>query len=170
METDYTIFLDMDGVLCSFLRAFETFKTGLSPDAYETKYGSKKYWDLINSKGVDFWSDIDPLPDMNELKSFVFDNFLRIGILSSSSKKNSGTNYAEIGKRIWLEKHGFTSVIPDSYIHIVPSAQDKKKFASSDRILVDDYPKNITGWTSSGGVGILHKSAKNTIKELTPYV
>jgi hypothetical protein len=52
---------------------------------------------------------------------------------------------------------------------IVDSAQHKKNYAWTNKILVDDYDKNIRAWRGAGGVGILHKNARQTIKELNRY-
>jgi len=38
----YKIYCDMDGVLCDFDARFEYFG-GMSPKAYEAKYGTKKF-------------------------------------------------------------------------------------------------------------------------------
>jgi hypothetical protein len=110
------------------------------------------------------------MPDMKTLKRYVFDNFLKIGILSSTGKSKSKTNYAEEGKMRWLNNHGFLSMILSEDIHLVESAQLKKDFALPKRILVDDYAKNIQGWNNNKGIGILHTSAANSIKQLSRYV
>ena len=34
------------------------------------------------------------------------------------------------------------------------------------RILIDDTPKKIIEWKAAGGIGILHKSYRQTVKEL----
>lgn len=162
------IYLDMDGVLCDFHAQFKKL-AGADTHQYEAEHGTKNFWKFINKQGLSFWSDMIPMGDMEELKSFVFDNFLRVGILSSSSKKN-GSTYAEEGKRLWLQKHKFISQIADTDIIIVDSAQDKKNYAKPGRVLIDDYIRNIEAWNSKGGIGIQHISAKNTIGELYKYV
>jgi hypothetical protein len=168
-DIDYTLFLDMDGVLCNFDHDF--FKlTGKEPREYEAEVGEKKFWTFILDQGTRFWEDLTPTKDMEELKEFAFSNFLRIGILSSSSKKSHGSNMVKNGKLKWLRKHGFLSKIPNENIIIVDSARDKKKYAWKNKILVDDYEKNVKEWLGAGGVGIHHKSAKSTIKQLFRYV
>jgi hypothetical protein len=42
----------------------------------------------------------------------------------------------------------------------------KQLFAGENRILIDDLANTIDEWNAKGGIGILHTSAANTIKEL----
>ena len=46
------------------------------------------------------------------------------------------------------------------------SGNQKKIFSQKGNVLIDDRPENIEAWESEGGIGILHKSAKDTIDEL----
>ena len=43
---------------------------------------------------------------------------------------------------------------------------EKQLFAGENRILIDDLAKTIDEWNAKGGIGILHTSTANTIKEL----
>lgn len=61
---------------------------------------------------------------------------------------------------------------PTPSIKFVDSGTDKKKYANSNSILIDDSETNITSWVNSGGIGIKHISDKNTLdrlKELYGY-
>jgi hypothetical protein len=49
---------------------------------------------------------------------------------------------------------------------ILRSAKHKKDFAGPNNILIDDRVDNINGWIEAGGIGILHTSAEDTIKQL----
>ena len=47
----------------------------------------------------------------------------------------------------------------------------KANFAKDGRdgrpnLLIDDHPKNIAQFKSAGGIGVIHKSASQTIKDL----
>jgi len=57
--------------------------------------------------------------------------------------------------------------LPNSYknAYFYPRAQ-KQLFSGENRILIDDLPNTIEEWNAKGGIGILHTSAANTIKEL----
>jgi hypothetical protein len=39
-------------------------------------------------------------------------------------------------------------------------------FAAEGKILIDDMEQTIREWRNAGGIGILHTSAADTIKEL----
>jgi hypothetical protein len=45
-------------------------------------------------------------------------------------------------------------------------AKFKQEFSGKNRILIDDRADTITNWNAQGGIGILHTSADNTIKQL----
>jgi len=107
---------------------------------------------------------MSPMSDMKELKSFVFDNFLNIKILSAHTYQTESKE----GKRIWLNNNGFN--LSDDEVILVSNKKLKKNYAKPSDILIDDKLENITDWNNSGGVGILHTCARNTIKQLTPYV
>ena len=47
----------------------------------------------------------------------------------------------------------------------VPASQ-KQQFSGENQILIDDRVDNIEQWKSKGGIGILHTSASDTIKQL----
>ena len=73
---------------------------------------------------------------------------------------------AKSDKSKWIKKN---LGISTSYVHLVARA-DKQKFAVNEKgqpnILIDDHPKNIKEWQSKGGVGIVHRSASDTISKL----
>ena len=72
MDEIEIIYLDMDGVLCDFHTEFK-IKSGVSTVQYEAEHGTKKFWEFVNDQGLSFWSEMTPMQDMEELKSFVFD-------------------------------------------------------------------------------------------------
>ena len=98
----YIIFLDMDGVLCDFHRSFfeltsEKLNHGYSPEGFEKKFGSDKFWSLLRER-KDFWSNLYKMPDADQLLSFIFSNFSDINIDSYKSDvlfslSNNDTNF-----------------------------------------------------------------------------
>jgi hypothetical protein len=45
-------------------------------------------------------------------------------------------------------------------------AKYKAEYSQKSRILIDDRVDTIEAWNSNGGIGILHTSANDTIKQL----
>ncbi|MEM4261005.1 MAG: hypothetical protein QXG00_07225 [Candidatus Woesearchaeota archaeon] len=108
---DYKLFVDMDGVLCDFNKA---------------------------------WKDLDVTD-----KDF------------GDYEEEVGRAYAECkeGKKIWV-KEELGDDIPLIF------SRTKGKHAFKNGILIDDYDEKIDNWEDNGGIGIVHKSAKETIKRL----
>ena len=62
-KENYTLYCDMDCVLCDFDARFDYF-TGMAPRKYEEKYGTKKFWELIDGEvGIRFWVGMPWMPD-----------------------------------------------------------------------------------------------------------
>jgi hypothetical protein len=78
-------------------------------------------------------------------------------ILSAPSRQN----VSRVGKVDWVNRE-----LPGTPL-ILRRAKHKKDFAAPDAILIDDRPDNVQGWIDAGGIGILHKSAEETINVLT---
>ena len=78
-------------------------------------------------------------------------------ILSAPSSNPSSKE----GKLEWINKN-LTNV---KEIFLVP-ANEKQEFANPNAILIDDRLSNIEQWRAKGGIGILHTSADETIKQL----
>jgi hypothetical protein len=49
---------------------------------------------------------------------------------------------------------------------ILTPARFKQKYSGENNILIDDREDNIQQWKDKGGIGILHTSTANTIKQL----
>lgn len=150
----YKIFCDMDGVLCDFDRRFEQFG-GMGPREYETKYGTNKFWELIDDKvGYTFWSKMPWMPDGKQLWSYI--SKYKPALLSAPSKQAA----SRYGKRLWVDEN-----IPGTKL-ILANREKKKNYSGKNRILIDDRTDNINEWITEGGIGILHTSASKTIDEL----
>lgn len=150
----YKIFCDMDGVLCDFDRRFEQFG-GMSPKEYESKYGIKEFWELIDKKiGVQFWSKMPWMSDGKQLWDYI--KKYNPSLLSAPSREAS----SRYGKHLWVKEN-----IPGTKL-ILANREKKKNYSGKNQILIDDRPDNINEWKAAGGIGILHTSTSNTINEL----
>jgi hypothetical protein len=77
-------------------------------------------------------------------------------LLSAPSKNPS----SRLGKRLWVKNN-----LPGVKL-ILASAEKKQNYSRGNHILIDDRPDNVDQWRSQGGIGILHTSTEDTIKQL----
>ena len=154
-EPKYKIFSDMDGVLTDFDKSFEKYSEGIPPREYEKKFGKDKFWELIDGKGkVGFWAGMPWMEDGKQYWDYIknYDPEL----LSSPSRSST----SRLGKRLWVKNNmpGVKLTLAQAYL--------KKNYAAPNHILIDDRKSNIDEWKAAGGIGILHTSAADTIRQL----
>jgi len=83
-----------------------------------------------------------------------------------SSPGTESRSIIEAGKKIWIERN----LKPrPSYIFEI----DKWKYATGkpgqQNILIDDTANKLNPWMEKGGIGILHVSAADTIRQLKEW-
>lgn len=149
----YKIYCDMDGVLCDFDRRFEQF-AGMNSKEYESRYGIKKFWEIIDKVGEQFWSKMPWMPDGKQLWSYI--SKYKPALLSAPSFAPS----SRYGKHLWVSEN-----IPGTKL-ILAKREKKRNYSGKNRILIDDRPDNIKEWAYEGGTGILHTSTQQTINDL----
>ena len=151
---NYVIYCDMDGVIADFDKRFMEL-TNMSPDRYEQIYGIEQFWNFIdNIIGVRFWVGIPWMQDGKQLWEYI--KKYKPTLLSAPSRNNE----SRLGKRLWVKKH-----IPGTKL-ILASRANKQDYSKPNAILIDDRPDTIIEWENKGGIGILHKSAEETIQKL----
>lgn len=157
----YVVSLDMDGVLADFdAKVKEIF--GKSP----SQIPSRELWVGISrfDKEVEpFFENLPMMGDAKKLINFVDQNFVEWNILTASGY--TPKNVAEQKKK-WAGK----VISPKVDVIVVKKSDEKANYASSNTILVDDRMKSIGPWRKAGGIGILHTSADETIKELEQFI
>lgn len=146
------IFCDMDSVLTDFIGQLgKILHKDLPPDY---SFGNDpKVWKMVEEAGESFWEDMVWMSDGKELWRAI--SKYNPTILSAPTRHES----SKIGKRAWIKRE-----LPKGTTLIMDS--DKGKYAKKGYVLIDDRVKNIKEWEEAGGIGILHKNAKGTIKEL----
>jgi FMN phosphatase YigB (HAD superfamily) len=150
--TDYKIYCDMDGVLVDFNKGYFEL-TGHKLDGIHRT--DTHFWDPINKAGYDFWINLEWIkPDGHILWEYI--EKYNPKLLSAPSRQED----SRVAKLDWVYKE-----LPDTKL-ILRSAKHKKDFASPTSILIDDRVDNISDWVGAGGIGILHKNAKDTILQL----
>ena len=151
MEKKYKIYCDMDGVLVNFIKGYFDLTGRDITGTYNT---DREFWLPIDEAGLDFWVNLEWKPDGKKLWYYI--KKYNPELLSSPSKQNE----SRVGKRQWVERE-----LPGVHL-ILRSAHKKQEFANPDSILIDDRDTNVEEWRNAGGIGILHTSANDTIKQL----
>ena len=166
-NTEYILYLDMDGVLVDFQNGFRGITKGMTPDEMKLKFGDKTVREYYLNAGSEFWADLDWVEGGKELWKASSLLFERVCILSSmgTTDPKRGKEVEE-GKRQWIKKN--IPSLDQSNVFIVAGKHIKKKYASKNSILVDDMPITVREWNISGGFGILHHHLeyKKTIEDL----
>lgn len=153
VASQYKIYCDLDSVLVDFTKGYIDL-TGKEPPSYESKFDKKEFWRPIDKSGGEFWSNLEWMEDGHELWNFIAP--YNPEILSSPS--NSQTSV--VGKEEWMIKN-----LPGVKLNLEQS-EKKQVYAEPNAILIDDRDTIIERWNNAGGIGILHTSAENTIKQL----
>jgi cytidyltransferase-like protein len=151
-KNEYKIYCDMDGVIVDFEDGYEKL-TGKNIKGNHVK-GDGDFWQPITDAGANFWINLDWMPDGEQLWKYI-KNYSP-SILSAPSREKS----SRVGKEIWVRNN-----IPGTELILKP-APEKQELAEPNAILIDDRKDNIQQWKDAGGIGILHTSANNTIKQL----
>jgi hypothetical protein len=166
----YTIYCDMDGVLCDFDEGYKKL-TDISTQKANTM-GKPYFWKLFREKlkekdikEKDFWANLKWQPGGEKLWDSIQKynpNILSAPAidfsLPSDQQLSPDYNEAIQGKKEWIAKN-LSGVGEEIF---VPAPQ-KSKYASPKSILIDDMKKNTDAWRSSGGKAILHTSSPETL-------
>lgn len=145
------IFVDLDSTLTDFDKQLAELLNKKLVRGWD--FGNDpKIWKKIDDAGSEYWSSMSWMPDGKELWGYIkeFDPT----VLTAPSRHSS----CKVGKRVWVKE----------YLDNAPIIIDEKKYkhAKKNYILIDDREKNIKKWEEAGGIGILHKDTKSTIKKL----
>lgn len=149
-QKQYKIYCDLDGVLVNYMKQVKD--SGIPQSLYEKD--KEEYFKEIEKLGIKFWTDMEWLPDGKELWNFIKNK--NVSILSAKTK----SPLCKKGKEIWVKRE-----LGDVNL-IVTWKKNKKDYANKNSILIDDDKGNIKEWEENDGIGILHTTAKSTIKKL----
>lgn len=144
------ICLDSDGVFSDFLGFLK--EHGLSR-------GDKNMWGEL-SKIPNAFYRMKVLPDA--LKLYAAIKHHRHYVLTAMPRP---TGYLATSKEDKI-KWWANNVSPDVDVVVVSSGKEKAAHAASNKILIDDLPRNIRMWEDAMGIGILHKSVPETLEAL----
>lgn len=142
----------MDGVLTDYIFSF-TEAFGDHPNNVFPVLGDAEVNSIINN--IDgFWYDMPWTKDGKVLWDFIKQYSPILLTTPAETVKGCKTD-----KTKWKNKYlgRETTIIFSS---------SKQDYAAPDAILIDDMKENIEKFTRKGGLGILHTSAEETIKQL----
>ncbi len=152
-----TIYCDMDGVLADFVKFTSEHLGHPFKDEYWT------------SLPENMFAILPPMPDAHSLWRFIgkYTPFILTAVPRQTESRGPISERAPDDKKIWMKKH---FRVPENRIYAVKRI-NKANFAVDGRdkrpnLLIDDHAKNIDQFRKAGGLGIVHTSARNTIKEL----
>ena len=159
-----TVYVDMDGVIADFDKGIENI-TGKRPDVL-TK---DDMWKAIERHGrVRFFADLPWMDGGEEMWMFIVNNFLNVKILTALGKQDLVDGKNTKGKRAWLQRN--IPSLSDSDIIMVANKHKKRHYSKSGDIIIDDREVVVDEWNKNGGIGLLYKTASETIERLKKYV
>ena len=165
-EKKYTLYCDMDGVLCNFDSRFlqvlgdigkkhYSIKGITSANDFEEKYGKEEFWKFIDKTvGLGYWVGMDWTPSGPKLWNII-EKYKPILLTSPSRDNNS-----RLGKSLWVKNH-----IPGTPI-VFKYSKAKYEMATPTSILIDDRMDTIKSWREAGGIGIYHPTNTRNIDKV----
>jgi len=146
-------YLDCDGVMADFNRHFKKL-TGYDPQEYEDKFGSGKFWKVVQNSG-EFFYDLEMMEDAQELYDAV--KHLNPVILTGTPSHDEAIHQ----KVRWVRK-----IFGNNQIVICCKSKNKYHYCFEGDVLVDDFLKHSQKWIDAGGIFVHHTSAKESIQKL----
>jgi hypothetical protein len=151
-----TLYLDMDGVLCNFDKAYRSLRTHATD--------GKRFRAAVLEFHI--FENLKFMPDTKELLNYVSNLNVNIEILTSVGTFDvEQGNAARLQKQKWLD----TWNIPYN-ANFVRSKEEKSQYAHDRAILVDDSIGCITPFNDKGGHGILHTTSSDSIKQINAII
>ena len=160
-ESEYKVYLDMDGVLADFDKRFEDL-SGMKPGEFESKYGKNKFWDFIDEEHkVSFWVGIPEMPGAKQLVDAVKKYNYEL-LTAPSVKKQS-----YLGKILWVRNHkDLFGGKPRINFKKAKEKHEVKPNLQKTDILIDDRLDTIERWNSAGGTGIHYQNVSQVLNDL----
>lgn len=161
----FTVAIDADGVVVNFEKRV-CDHLGCSPAQLKQPEYRRRMWGAIkhiNDNVSPYFEHLEKMPDADVLVNFVKANFVNHYILTACG---STPPNAAAQKRVWFKREYGSGL----HVKTVQSSEAKAEFAGPTVILIDDRMKSIDPWTRAGGIGILHTSAADTIRQLKALI
>ena len=151
------IYLDLDGVVADFY-------------AYAEHVLGQPYSETPPACA---WATLDQVPNLFRRLGFLEEGrklweglqpYLHhpLEVLSALPMPTGLLHTADADKRAWVAQY----LSPALTVNTVSGGPQKIVFATPGAVLIDDLARNIRLWEEAGGVGILHRTAEETLLQL----
>jgi hypothetical protein len=156
-----TLYLDMDGVIANFNKAFSVYKTEHAEDHIRFRDAvmeGKIFENLEKMPGADLL--------LEQAALFYSWGYIDVQILTSMGTFDQERGEeAKRQKKLWLAKHN----IPYT-ANFVRTKPEKALYAHKFSILVDDSIGCINPFNEKGGHGVLHTRVHETLWNLNKII
>ncbi len=149
------VYVDLDGVLVDFYGA-----TSRILGAHYKSLPPAQAWGVLETV-ANLFQTLPALADAHSLWQGIQGSG-QVHILTACPKPTGLLFTAPGDKHAWVRQHICTSVP----VIVVAHGLMKAQWARPGDVLIDDLERNILAWRAAGGVGILHRSAAETLAEL----
>ena len=149
------IYFDLDGVLADFDSAVKHL------GATQYPIGDEIWEKLKNEKN--FFQKINVMENAHLLFDIVYSKYKnKVEILTGIPQPKREMFSAADDKRQWVYDNFTKNIV----VNTVYRAEKKNFCLGKEYVLIDDMKRTIKEWNKKGGVGILHISVENTIKQM----
>lgn len=156
------IFLDCDGVLADFDTFIIPYMGGTNRDYWDANFSNAEFWGRLEHIDNLFGS-LNKMSDADELVQGV-EEFCKLYDLDPPiilTGKPRLDKYTE-QKLKWRDEY-----FPHLEMIVTQSSNKRKHMKAPGDILIDDWTKHMQAWIDFDGRWILHKSAKQSLEELS---
>ena len=161
MKSKIKLYLDSDGVLFDWdARVIEILE---GKQVHQVPKG--KVWASIqryNDTVQQFYKTLPLMDRAHVLVEFAQEYFEEVHVLTAAGFTPKDVKQQKIDC--------FAEHFPSLHVICVDKSPDKALYASPTSILVDDRLKSIEPWVAGGGIGIMHTSIDDTIRQLMQYI
>ena len=151
------IALDLDGVFADFHGAVQFHCPNMTYDL-----DSEQIWQKIETI-PHFFATLKMLPRSYMIYDLAHDIDNDVQFLTALPRLTGKLVTAQRDKVEWVRRN----IYHDVQVNCVANWELKKHFCYSPAdILIDDSERNIVQWREAGGIGILHTSVEDTLRQL----